>query len=42
MKCLPDMFTTELLLGLCDVKVTAGRKKTAKVLVQLKNTQTNW
>ncbi|GAB6030537.1 Mediator of RNA polymerase II transcription subunit 24 [Chamberlinius hualienensis] len=38
LKCLPRMFTTERLLSLSDMETAVGRKKTAKVLVQLQNT----
>lgn len=37
MKCLPDLFTTELVLALCDTQTAVGRKAMAKMLCQLYN-----
>uniref|UniRef100_T1JEP9 Mediator of RNA polymerase II transcription subunit 24 n=1 Tax=Strigamia maritima TaxID=126957 RepID=T1JEP9_STRMM len=37
MKCLPDLFSTELVLSLCDTQTAVGRKAMAKMLCQLFN-----
>jgi mediator of RNA polymerase II transcription subunit 24 len=41
LKCLPEMFTIELLLGLCDTNTVFGRRLTAKVLIQLQNSKSH-
>lgn len=38
-KCLPDQFTTELVLTLCDTHTSVGRKAMARMLCQLSNYQ---